>query len=275
MDVKSVRCAYFSPTGTTGAIAREIVHAMGWSRTTVFSFTMKSQRERKIRMLQTELIVLAVPVYYGRVPEAAAQWLSTLSGEDTPAVLVVVYGNRAYDDALRELYDIVMERGFVPVAAGAFIGEHSYSSMRQPIAHGRPDKEDMEKAKIFGDAVRRKLDGLDSLGAMAPLAVPGNVPYREPENLYRIKSLRQTVSYAPETDMSRCTRCDLCANICPGEAIDRDDPAKTDKGKCILCFACVKACPPGAREMEDISSSSLVRRMYETCQARKEPEYYL
>ena len=48
-------------------------------------------------------------------------------GQDSPAVAVVVYGNRDYDDALLELRDWCVAHGFVPVAGAAFIGEHSYS----------------------------------------------------------------------------------------------------------------------------------------------------
>ena len=53
-----------------------------------------------------------------------------LQAHNTPAVCVVVYGNRAYDDALLELKDILTERGCRPIAGAAFIGEHSFSDCR-------------------------------------------------------------------------------------------------------------------------------------------------
>lgn len=175
----------------------------------------------------------------------------------------------------RELCDIARQRGFIPVAAGAFIGEHSYSSAAQPIAHGRPDEADLEKARAFGAAIRKKLDGLDSAIDAGPVDIPGNFPYLEPEGLHRLKALRQTVAYVPETDMSRCTMCETCMNICPGEAIDRRNPSKTEKDRCILCFACVKGCREGARSMNKIATSPVVKLIHETCGERKEPEYYL
>ena len=66
-------------------------------------------------------------------------------GQDSPAVAVVVYGNRDYDDALLELRDWCVAHGFVPVAGAAFIGEHSYSRPDRPIAGGRPDNPDLHK----------------------------------------------------------------------------------------------------------------------------------
>ena len=65
-----------------------------------------------------------------------------IKGDKTPAVLVCVYGNRNYDDALLELKDISEANGFVPIAAGAFIARHSIFS---DVAVGRPDKEDLHK----------------------------------------------------------------------------------------------------------------------------------
>lgn len=45
----------------------------------------------------------------------------------------------------------------MPVAAGAFVGEHSYSTPATPIAQGRPDARDLIAATAFGAQVREKL----------------------------------------------------------------------------------------------------------------------
>ena len=69
-----------------------------------------------------ELCVIAVPVYGGRVAATALQRLQRLKGNGSSAILVVVYGNRDYEDALLELRDTTVQLGFVPLTAGAFIG---------------------------------------------------------------------------------------------------------------------------------------------------------
>jgi len=53
--------------------------------------------------------------------------LRRIKVNNTPAAVVVVYGNREYENAFLELRDIVVELGFRPIAGGAFIGEHSYN----------------------------------------------------------------------------------------------------------------------------------------------------
>lgn len=83
--------------------------------------------------------VIAAPVYGGHAAPTAVKRLETLRGEGTPAVVVAVYGNRAFEKAVAELAELAVRQGFVPVAAGAFVGEHSYSTPETPVAAGRPD----------------------------------------------------------------------------------------------------------------------------------------
>lgn len=107
--------------------------------------------------LEDELTVVAVPVYGGRVAETAVERLRNFRADQAPVVPVVVYGNRDYEDALLELSDLLKEKGFVPVAAAAFIGEHSFSRPDMPVAAGRPDEEDLRKAMAFGLQIREYL----------------------------------------------------------------------------------------------------------------------
>lgn len=113
--------------------------------------------------------IFAVPVYGRHVAPAALERLREIRGEGTPAIVLAVYGNRSFGTAVAELASFVAERGFVPVAAGAFVGEHSYSTPETPIAQGRPDAQDLAAATAFGAQVREKL------------AKTGSSPGRNPE----------------------------------------------------------------------------------------------
>lgn len=277
MDVQSVSCVCFSPTGSTKTIAENIARGICDERATMIDLTMRSQRSEHALTFHKEIIILATPVYYGRVPEEAVSCFSSLTGEQTPVVLLVVYGNRAYEDALAELRDIAATRNFIPIAGGAFVAEHSYSSSKCPIAQSRPDDCDLRNALEFGAAIREKLLRANSVEDMGTLKVPGQVPYIEPQNLLLIKNLRATtpLSFTPETDMTECTLCGLCAEICPTGAISADDVAKTDKVNCLICFACVKRCPVGARQMKIPQFDTAIQELSVACQERKEPEVYL
>ena len=81
---------------------------------------------------------LPYPFTGGSVAPLALERLQGLHGDGTPVVLLAVYGNRDYEHALDDLDRFMTERGFVTVAAGTFVGEHSYSTPQTPVAAGRP-----------------------------------------------------------------------------------------------------------------------------------------
>ena len=144
-QLNGTRLIFFSPTHTSAKIARAIGEGIGMGRRMETDLTLDEQTS-PIEM-NGELCVIAVPVYGGRVAATALQRLQRLKGNGSPAILVVVYGNRDYEDALLELRDTAVQLGFVPLSASAFIGEHSFSTPELPIAAGRPDADDLQQAR--------------------------------------------------------------------------------------------------------------------------------
>ena len=177
MNCKNIHVVYFSPTHTSAKIVHAVAEGMGAVSYAESDLTYEKPAE--IESIEGELTLVAVPVYGGRVPDVALERLQMLRGKQTPVVPIVVYGNRDYDDALLELADVLKSQGFVPVAAGAFVGEHSFSSKEYPIAAGRPDKADHDAAFLFGQHIVEKIHALKDLDAMEPLAVKGHFPYKE------------------------------------------------------------------------------------------------
>lgn len=275
MKTDTITGVYFSPTGTTKKIVSEIAAGIRASEVNLIDCTNRRDRSNINFPAYSDLYILAVPVYYGRVPEEIVPFLQTLDGGGRPVVLVAVYGNREYEDALLELYDICLTQGFVPAAAGAFVAEHSYSTPNRPIAHDRPDQDDINMACTFGEAVREKLDKADGPETLEKPDVPGNRPYIEPKNLNMIKQARQMVPFTPETDPDKCTQCGVCAETCPTNAIDPDDLSVTDRWNCLICFACVKGCPEEARQMTDAHFHQAIDQLQQGCLARKEPEWFI
>lgn len=252
---------YFSPTGTTRTIAEHVVSGMGVAEVDNHDLTRMNQDFSLC--LESGCAVIAVPVYAGRVPELFLKRIENLSGKGIPAVLLALFGNRAYEDALVELRDEVRAKGFMVIAAGAFIGEHSFSTDDQTIAPHRPDAEDLRKARDFGTAIAAKLY---SARIDEPLTIPGNIPYKNRVPLGGI---------SPETNQAQCTLCGTCASVCPSFVITVDYAVMTEASGCILCSACVKACPQKARELEHPMVAERRDMLVKNCSARKEPDWFV
>ena len=269
----------FSPTGTGRRIARAIAEGFaeadtqaGPVETTTHDATNAAPETASVPGDEAALFV--VPVYGGRVAPTALQRLDGVRGAGTPAVVVVVYGNRDIGSAATELAAFVAERGFVPVAAGAFVGEHSYSTPATPIAAARPDAQDLDAARRLGREVARKLasgatpaaiDASRLRAARSPLL--SLVRFILFVLRYRRQQKRRPVRLLPQTDAARCTHCGRCAALCPTGAIARGEEERTDPARCIRCCACVKGCPVAARSFTTPFAAVLARNFAR----RKEP----
>ena len=140
MTVNEAHLIYFSPTHTSKQVAEAIVHGTGIKNVVSMNLTLQTVEETVIPT--SALAVIVVPVYGGHVAPLAMERLESIRGLDTPAVLVVVYGNRAYEKALMELDAFAIPHGLKVIAGATFIGEHSYSTDKCPIADGRPNESD-------------------------------------------------------------------------------------------------------------------------------------
>lgn len=265
MSTATAKLIYFSPTGTTRRVLEGISAGLPSAQMEHLDLTLPSAMDSLPGKVDGDLAIIGVPVYGGRIPALAAERLQQLKGNRTPAVVVVTYGNRAYEDALLELSDLVTGQGFIPIAGGAFIGEHSFSSAQTPIAVGRPDTEDLAKARAFGERISEKLSLYRQSGAIPAVQIPGNSPYKQGVGKFHM---------APNTKGELCTVCKACAKACPAGAITVDNAVMTDDDACIVCCACTRVCPTGARVMEHPKIQQIAERLHTNCSERREPEVF-
>lgn len=201
--------------------------------------------------------MIAVPSYGGRVPQTATERLSAIHGNGAKAVLLCVYGNRAYEDTLVELEDAAKQAGFRVVAAVAAIAEHSIA---RQFATGRPDAQDQVQLHTFAEKIWTKLDA----GDLTEPVIPGNRPYKKGGGAGMVPK--------PTKD---CVKCGLCAKECPVQAIDPNGPKEVDGKACISCMRCVSVCPHDARKVNGMMLAAVGVALKRACSDRKEPELYL
>ncbi len=264
---------YFSATGTTEKIVSGIANIIsegtdGKDAINNINFTLPEVRKEALAFTEEDVVIVGVPVIAGRVPNVLLKYLNSLSGNGALAIAVVVYGNRNYDDALIELKDILELDGFKVMAAGAFIGEHSFSNI---LAQNRPDEKDMATVSDFARQISNKILTQEAINTVD---VNGHIPYRD---YYKPKDRNGNPvdirKVTPKTN-SDCIDCKLCVSVCPTGALDIEDVSKLN-GICIKCCACVKKCPVQAKYFDDENYLKHKNELEIEFANRREPELFI
>lgn len=252
----SCKLIVFSPTGGTQRAAELLAAPFGPVAQTI-DLCQSKMDFSKVQLTGDDLCIAAVPAFAGRVPAIAVERMQQIAGNGAKAVLVAVYGNRAFEDTLVELQDVLTAQGFHCIAGVGALAEHSVA---RQFAAGRPDAQDAAVLSAFGRQIADKLArGDDS----AP-SLPGNRPYRP----YTPSPMH------PQGDPETCTRCGSCAAACPVRAIPLDQPYQTED-TCISCMRCVKICPQHARALNPMMLAGLTQKLSAVCAERKENELFL
>lgn len=251
MKVYSV---YFSPTNHTKEIVNYVAKEFG----NPIEIDLTKEQTNSLIFSQDDLVVLGVPSYGGRVPAIALERMKEFYGTNTHTVCICSYGNRAYEDTLKELSDTLRSQGFICMAAIAAVAEHS---IMHQYATGRPNAEDYKELK---SGVKEILKKLQSKDRDVEVQVPGNKPYREYKG----------IPLKPKTS-KKCTGCMTCANLCPVGAISFEDPKKTDTKLCISCMRCLQVCPQKARHVNSMMLKVASKKVEAACKEAKNIELFI
>lgn len=168
---------YFSPTGGTKKVSDIFAAAVG--KDAVWHDLRDKQTPTE--QPQGELIIVAAPVFAGRIPSVVREKIKTLAGEGKQAVTIAVYGNRAYEDALLEM-----------------AVKRSASAENVQVPGNRPYKPEMNVA-----AAPLSLPSCTACGACAKIC-PTDAIANEDGKM--------------ATDTAKCILCMACVHACPKQA---------------------------------------------------------
>lgn len=250
---------FFSAKGTTEICAACIGRGLNMEMKPCNWFDMPCNEPLEIS--SDDVLLFSMPVYGGFIPQVCAHMAKNLKGDYTPAVIAAVYGNRHYDDALLQMKDILTEQGFVVIAAGAFLAEHS---VFPSVASGRPDARNKAAMEDFAAkccSLLKKKD-IKEYGEIMLHGTPGYDGFSY-----------EGVPFKPCGD-EKCIGCGACVKICPQKAICAENPCQTDEERCIACGACIKACPTGARNYHSELYEQVRADFEKLCAEYRTPETF-
>lgn len=245
----------FSPTGGTSKATRKFSAAWSCEKKTIDLFR-RDYLKRLPELSPEDVCIISAPVFSGRIPSIAAERMALLKGNGARAVLLAAFGNRAVEDALVEMEDILRGCGFRIIAGVEAVTEHS---VIRTIGAGRPDAADAACLLNFG---RQVIDKLSSANTAEP-TLPGNRPYRE-----------RGSGIIPEVTEG-CINCAICARECPAGAISFGGSWVADPEKCISCLHCVRFCPKSYRTLDPQKVQEIHAKIGEQCETRKENKLYI
>lgn len=268
-----INAMYFSPTSTTKKVVTSVAEKISEklnleNKVNYIDFTTPVMRKETASFGNSDILIIGIPVYAGRVPNVLLNFLNSISSSGALAVPVVVYGNRNYDDALIELKDILELNGFNVIAAAAFIGEHSFS---YTLAKGRPDDNDMNIINEFSDKIQSMLV---NKFFEEKIKVSGYSPYRPYYMPHDNKGNPVDIRKITPKTNEKCCNCKLCVSVCPMGSIDFNDVFNL-KGICIKCGACIKKCPEQAKYFDDLGYLQHKEELEINFAKRREPELFL
>ncbi len=272
MQFKTVWAVYYSGSGSTRRLLRGMAEAAGEALmlpVRELDYSRPEAREKSYCFTETDLVFWGSPTYAGRLPNVLLPFLrGNFSGGGAAAVAVVLYGNRSYDDALKELCEVLTGNGFLAAAGAAVTAEHAFAPV---LAHGRPNAEDRAAAAEFARKTALTLWGREHI---IPVMVPGREPigaYYTPLGLDGEPA--RFLKAKPKTNPEQCTRCGLCAAVCPMGSIPREEPTECT-GICIKCQGCIRECPAGAKYFDDEAFLSHRAMLEQNYIRRRENEFY-
>ncbi|MBI9089338.1 MAG: EFR1 family ferrodoxin [Desulfobacterium sp.] len=243
---------FFSPTGNTAKMAREIkinFETMGVG-VDGYDITARSDREKGIDLGPYQGIVFGFPVHSLRAPKVVREWLRTLEGHGKKASLFFTYGGFTVHPAHHSTRQILTEQNFTVVSSAEFPGAHPFNLGGWRAFTDRPNESDFNRAQTYSQATLNRFTGQDPgmLGDLEQSIYSG-------EQLDGFEALRfKIITQLPTRAGRECRLCMACEDTCPTGAMDAAT-GRVDSRKCIACLGCVANCPDQALSINDTTPS--------------------
>lgn len=260
----NVSIIYFSQTGNTQKVAEAMVNA----------FEQEGHRVRAIPLREAsavdatgaDLLGIGAPCYFGKPAAPVMNFLRALPPLDGSKAFVFATSAEAPARVLYNQASLLRRKGAEVLGGFLSRGEESW-----PVAviegrfPGRPNRDDLERARRFAVAVARHISNGDN----GPLAEGRADTFKPAKGLYDLLGLvcfegfTRLIAAKPRVDREKCNQCGWCVDDCPMQSITmRSYPVVGDN--CIRCYHCIIGCPQRAFQAPTWLASLLSHAFYNT-----------
>lgn len=238
---------YFSATSITELISNHIAEVLKGKGHSVIKLNIitPESRQSAINFLDFEMTFFGFPVFGGRPPIVAEEWMRTLDGKNQKCSMFFTYGARNLEWAHQVTYYLLSKAHFRVVLSAEFIGRHSYNvGEGWSLAEDRPNQLDLDVATDF------------ALQSITRFQTEDYFHFNLAEFSYQPKEIKENTGpwakFYPSRGGKECSRCNSCENECPVRAFNADS-GETDRNLCINCMHCVEICPDKVIHVVEVS----------------------
>ena len=235
---------YFSQTGNTEKVARQIVAGLRSQNASVDFVTWKEAKTADLA--RYDLIGIGTPVFYYREPVVIQRLLGSmpkLTGKF--GFLFITHGGNPVNTFLR-MQKALAKKDVAVIGAFECFGFDTYPAyIGTDRQIGHPDEKELARAEAFGrELLLRYESALGESRNVIPKFKKEHGKYNRLSILLSGPALKW-ISPKKNLDRTRCTRCGECLRRCPTDAIEMN-PYPVFNDRCIYCYLCERICPEKA-----------------------------
>lgn len=259
---------YFSQTGNTRKVAEAMADELGSKGHTVRALPMGKALPADIA--GCDVLGVGTPCFESQAPSFVKRSLSALPFLNGKPAFVFATCGGSPGRVLYDLTRILKARG-ASVTAG-FLGRgevHHPAPCLKGRMPGRPDRDDLEKAREFAASLHDHL----RTGRVSPAPVGRKDALHPAWGFYELVSyiakpfLLRILLPRPQTDSAACDQCTLCVKQCPAGSMSLA-PYPVPDSRCVRCYRCQIICPKKAISSSWVFGNIVIFLLYNTLFAR-------
>lgn len=241
---------FFSPTGSTAKISREIKKELlkGKNEVLEYDITKYTDRISKINLQEFDFIFFGFPVYAQRIPKIMRDWIQLINGQEKKCSTFFTYGGITIGVAHQDTKNRLKKQDLEVISSAEFLAKHTFNIGGWRLMEDRPDENDFITARKYARKTIEKATN------SRPTSIFLEEKIINKKKLDKLELVPKRGVKLPSRKGLECSMCRKCEDECPNNAMDCIKGIANDD-KCIKCLRCVKNCPDNILRINDMTAA--------------------